>query len=179
MGDLSKTGTTTRTRSYDYAVAGLNLAAARDLSGLDYLLALTRGEFGNRPSMGDTMNMSIPFDLSHGHALIEGTPADYLLNPMGAVHGGWAATLLDSATGVAVHSALPAGVGYTTADLKVNYTRAIRPDTGTLRAEGRVIHVGRQMATAEARLTGVADGKLYAHATATCFLFPIPAGPNA
>ena len=90
------------------------------------------------------------------------------------MHGGFAATLLDSALGCAVHTALPKGAGYTTAELSINYTRAILPGGGRLRAEGKVIHVGRQMATAEARLVGDEDGKLYAHGKTTCFVFPLP-----
>ena len=92
---------------------------------------------------------------------------------MGAVHGGFAATLLDSVMGISVHTTLDAGHGYTTAELKINYTRAILPTTGRLRAEGKVIHRGRQIATAEGKLVGIDDGKLYAHGTTTCMVFPL------
>ena len=89
---------------------------------------------------------------------------------MGSVHGGWYATLLDSALGCCVHAALPAGKGYTTLELKVNLIRAIRPDTTRVRAIGQVIHVGGQTATADAQLVGP-DGKLYAHGSTTCLVF--------
>ena len=164
-----------RTRSYSYATEKLDLSAALRLSGLDYMRALVNGEIGARPSMTDTMNMAIPEGLAEGEAVIEAEPADFLLNPLGMVHGGFAATVLDSVMGVAVHTALPPATGYTTAELKVNFTRAIQPDSGRLRAVGKVIHLGRQMATVEGRITGIEDGKLYAHGSATCFLFPLKA----
>ena len=164
---------TTKSRSYSYSTRQLDLAAAMSMTGLDYMRALTSGEIGGRPSISDTMNMSIPFDLGEGCAAVEAEPADFLLNPLGSVHGGFAATILDTVLGVATHTALPPAMGYTTAELKVNFTRPIRPDTGRLRAEGRVIHAGRQMITSEGRITGIADGKLYAHGSATCFVFPL------
>jgi uncharacterized protein (TIGR00369 family) len=89
---------------------------------------------------------------------------------MGTIHGGWYATLLDSALGCAVHTMMPAGRGYTTAELGVNLVRAIGPKVTRVRAEGRVIHCGRQLATAEGRIVGP-DGTLYAHATTTCLVF--------
>lgn len=162
-----------KTRSYEYAAPSFDVASAMTLSGLDYMRALASGALGARPSMIDTMGMSAPLDLDRGKAAVEADAADFLLNPMGAVHGGFAATLLDSVMGIAVHTALAAGVGYTTAELKINYTRAILPTTGRLRAEGEVIHLGRQMATAEGRVVSVHDGKLYAHGSTTCFLFPL------
>ena len=101
-----------------------------------------------------------------------GTPDLRHYNPIGVVHGGYAATLLDSCMGCAVHSALEAGQGYTTLELKVNYVRAMTVNTGRVRAEGKIINVGRQVATAEGRIVGD-DGKLYAHGTTTCLVFPI------
>jgi len=91
---------------------------------------------------------------------------------MGTVHGGWYATLLDSAVGCAVHSTLPAGKAYTTLELKVNLVRALTDRVPLVRAEGKVVHVGSRTATAEGRLTGV-DGKLYAHASTTCLISDI------
>lgn len=164
-----------RTRSYDYAVAPFDAAAAMRLSGLDYMRALVAGEIGAEPPMIATMGMTRPLDLAEGRAAVEAEPAEFLLNPLGAVHGGFAATILDSVLGIAVHTALPAGVGYTTADLKVTFTRAILPSTGRVRAEGTVVHLGRRMATAEARLVALKDGRLLAHGAATCFLFPLDA----
>src|SRR3989344_3809846 len=96
------------------------------------------------------------------------------LNPMGTVHGGWFATLLDSALGCSIHTRMEPGRGYTTAELGINLVKAITPKVQRVRAEGRVIHSGRQLATAEARLVGP-DGTLYAHATTTCLVFDLPA----
>jgi uncharacterized protein (TIGR00369 family) len=108
-----------------------------------------------------------------GIAVFQGRPQLKHYNPLGSVHGGWFATLLDSALGCAVHSTLPAGKAYTTLELKVNIVRALTDAVPFVRAEGRVIHLGRQVATAEARLIGP-DGKLYAHATTTCLIFDQP-----
>jgi uncharacterized protein (TIGR00369 family) len=162
----------TRTRTYDYTLADFDVAAAMNMSGLDYMRALTSGALGAKPPIADTLGMSVPV-VEEGRAWFEADPEDFLLNPLGTVHGGFAATMLDSAMAVAVHTALPAATGYSTAELKINYTRAITPRSGRLRAEGSVIHVGRQMATAEGRLVGVDDGRLYAHGSTTCFLFPL------
>ena len=93
-------------------------------------------------------------------------------NPIGSVHGGIAATLLDSVMGCSVHTRLKAGVGYTTVEIKINYVRAMTDKTGRVRAEGKVINLGSRIATAEGRLTDAA-GKLLAHGTTTCLLFPI------
>jgi uncharacterized protein (TIGR00369 family) len=98
-----------------------------------------------------------------------------VLNPIGSVHGGYAAALLDTVLGCAIHSALDRGVGYTTVELKVNYVRGMTIQTGLVRAEGTVIHLGRTLATAEAKLYGRDDGRLYAHGSTTCMLFPIQA----
>jgi uncharacterized protein (TIGR00369 family) len=92
---------------------------------------------------------------------------------MGAVHGGWYATLLDSALGCAVHTLMPVGRAYTTAELSVNIVKALSPKVQRVRAIGKVLHCGRQLATAEARLVGP-DGALYAHATSTCLVFDLP-----
>jgi uncharacterized protein (TIGR00369 family) len=93
-------------------------------------------------------------------------------NPLGSVHGGVAATLLDSVMGCSIHSTLKAGIGYTTIEIKVNYVRAMTDRTGEVRAEGKVINVGSRIATAEARLVD-ATGRLLAHGTTTCLIFPI------
>jgi uncharacterized protein (TIGR00369 family) len=111
-------------------------------------------------------------EVDDGRALFQGTPGPAHLNPMGGIHGGWYATLLDSALGCAVHTKMPAGRAYTTAELGVNLVRAIGAKAPRVRAEGEVIHVGRQLATAQARLYRP-DGTLYAHATTTCLVFEI------
>ena len=163
-----------RSRTYQYEVAGFDAAAALSMTGLEYMRALVGGEIGAKPPIADTLGMSIPFDLEYGKASFEGEPEDFLMNPIGVIHGGFAATLLDSAMAIAVHTALPKATVYTTAELKINFIRAILPTSGRVRAEGTLIHAGRQLATAEGRLVGVEDGKLYAHGTTTCLILPIP-----
>lgn len=141
-------------------------------SGLEIMQALLRGELP-APPISDTMDFSL-IEVEHGRAVFQGTPLERHYNPLGSVHGGWFATLLDSAVGCAVHTALPVGKSYTTLELKVNMLRALTRKVGLVRAEGRVIHVGGQVATAEGRLVDAA-GKLYAHATTTCLVFDYPA----
>ena len=116
----------------------------------------------------------LPVRIEPGLAVFQGQPQERHYNPLGTVHGGWYATLLDSALGCAVHSGLPPGKAYTTLELKINLVRALRDDVSRVRAEGRVVHPGNQVATAEARLVGP-DGRLYAHGTTTCLVFDIRA----
>ncbi len=141
-------------------------------TGLELLHAMLRGETPTA-AIGETMDFML-IEVSEGRAVFQGTPGPAHLNPMGGIHGGWYATLLDSALGCAVHTMMPAGRGYTTAELGVNLVRAINPAKAPrVRAESKVIHCGRQLATAEARLVGP-DGTLYAHATTTCLVFEMP-----
>ena len=112
-------------------------------------------------------------EVSAGHAVIIVTPEERHYNGLGIVHGGLAATLLDSALGVAINSMMPAGKVFTTLEMKVNYVRPIRGETGEVRCVANVIHVGGRVATAEGRVED-ANGKLYAHGTATCMLFREP-----
>jgi uncharacterized protein (TIGR00369 family) len=142
------------------------------MSGLEVLRAMLRGELPY-PSIAKTLDFTI-LEIDEGRALFQGTPGPAHLNPMGGIHGGWYATVLDSALGCAVHSMMPAGRGYTTAQLGVNLVRAIGSKAPRVRAEGKVIHCGRQLATAEARLFGP-DGTVYAHATTTCLVFEMAA----
>lgn len=160
-------------RRHRCAAARIDAAAAMRRSARDCFRAPTAGEIGGWPSICDTPGMSAPFDLSERQASREAEATDLLTNPMGVVHGGFAATLLDSALGLAMRSALSAGVGYATADLKTGDTRAIPADGRRMRPAGRVVHVGRRMVAAEASLTGLDDGRLHAHGTATRFLFPL------
>lgn len=139
-------------------------------SGIELLQAMLRGELPY-PPIARTLDFQL-MEVSDGRAVFQGTPGPAHLNPMGTVHGGWYATLLDSALGCAVHTKMPAGRGYTTAELGVNLVRAIPSRVQRVRAEGKVIHCGRQLATAEARLFGP-DGTLYAHATTTCLVFEL------
>jgi uncharacterized protein (TIGR00369 family) len=145
-------------------------------SGLAVMQAMLAGELPY-PHIADTMDFGL-VEVAQGRAVFQGTPQLKHFNPMGTVHGGWYATLLDSALGCAVHTTLPAGRAYTTAELGVNIVRAATLNTGPLRAVGTVLHAGRQLATAEARIVGP-DGKLYAHATTTCLVFALPAAVAA
>jgi uncharacterized protein (TIGR00369 family) len=139
-------------------------------SGLELMQAMLRGELPY-PPIAQTLDFQL-LEVDEGRALFQGTPGPSHLNPMGTVHGGWYATLLDSALGCAVHTMMPAGRGYTTAELGINLVKAIGPKAPRVRAEGKVVHCGRQLATAEARLYGP-DGTLYAHGTTTCLVFEL------
>ena len=141
-------------------------------SGLELMQAMLRGDLPYLP-IARTLDFTL-MEVDAGRAMFQGTPGPAHLNPMGTIHGGWYATLLDSALGCAVHTMMPVGRGYTTAELGVNLVRAIGAKAPRVRAEGKVIHCGRQLATAEARLYGP-DGTLYAHATTTCLVFEMPA----
>ena len=159
---------TERTRTVTWEDPRALAEAGRGLSGLEYLKKIVSGELP-RPPISALLNFGLA-ELSEGRAVFTVEPAEYHYNPIGVVHGGLAATLLDSAMGCAVHSVLPAGAGYTTLEIKVNYIRALTAGTGAVRAEARVIHVGGRSATAEGKVLDAA-GKLYAHGTATCMLF--------
>ncbi|MEO8856283.1 MAG: PaaI family thioesterase [Burkholderiaceae bacterium] len=137
-------------------------------SGLETMQAMLRGELPS-PPIAQTLSFML-VEVGPGRAVFQGTPKLEHYNPLGSVHGGWFATLLDSAMGCAVHTMMPAGRGYTTAELGVNLVRAITAKVPRVRAEGKVLHCGRQLATAEARLVGP-DGTLYAHGTTTCLVF--------
>ena len=137
-------------------------------SGLERLQAVLRGH-GPAAPIGRTLDFRL-VEVEYGRAVFQGAPAQAHYNPLGSVHGGWFAALLDSAVGCAVHSTLAAGRAYTTLELKVNYVRALTDRVARVRAVGEVVHVGRRVATAEARLFGP-DDRLYAHATTTCLVF--------
>jgi uncharacterized protein (TIGR00369 family) len=155
------------------AGAGCGLATPEQVagrSGLEIMQAMLRGELPTAP-IARTLDFLL-VEVEEGRALFQGKPGPAHANPLGTVHGGWYATLLDSALGCAVHTKMPAGRAYTTAELGVNLVRAIGPKVQRVRAEGRVLHCGRQLATAEAKLFGP-DGTLYAHATTTCLVFDL------
>jgi uncharacterized protein (TIGR00369 family) len=141
-------------------------------TGLEIMQAMLAGDLPY-PHITETLDFAL-VEVALGSATFQGTPQLKHYNPLGSVHGGWFATMLDSAVGCAVHTMMPVGRGYTTAELSVNIVRAVSEKTGPLRAIGTVIHCGRQLATAEGRLVGP-DGKLYAHATTTCLVFELPA----
>ena len=142
--------------------------AAGTMTGLEIMQTLLDGRFPYAP-IAATLDFLL-VDVEKGKAVFQGTPQQAHLNPMGGVHGGWYATLLDSAVGCAVQTMLPPGQGYTTAELSVNLVRGARLDGGPLRAIGTVLHCGRQLATAEGKIVD-AQGRLYAHATTTCLVF--------
>ncbi|BBL24125.1 MULTISPECIES: PaaI family thioesterase [Comamonas] len=142
-------------------------------SGMEVFDAIFAGELPP-PPIGLTLDF-VPIHVAPGEAVFQGSPKRRHYNPLGTVHGGWFATLLDSAVGCAIHASLPAGKAFTTLELKVNMVRALTDGVPLVRAEGKVIHVGRQVATAEGRIVGP-DGKLYAHATTTCLIFDHPVG---
>jgi uncharacterized protein (TIGR00369 family) len=161
------------TRKVEYGVTPTDVMAS--MTGIDFLRAMFAGKLPAPPIM---QNIE-PFDYSAepGVVSFSSVPGFRHYNPIGSVHGGYAATLLDSAMGLAVHSMLPAGSGYTTLEFKVSFIRGMTKDTGAVRTEGRTLNVGRRAATAEARITD-AKGRLLAHATTTCLVFEIP-GPDA
>jgi uncharacterized protein (TIGR00369 family) len=137
-------------------------------SGLQMFEAMLAGQVP-RPPITTTLHFWL-VEAQSGHAEFQGEPAFEHYNPLGSVHGGWMATLLDSAVGCAVHTLLPAGKAYTTLELKVNFVKALSDRVPLVRAIGDVIHSGSRVATAEGRLVGP-DGTLYAHATTTCLIF--------
>jgi uncharacterized protein (TIGR00369 family) len=140
------------------------------MSGIEFFSAISAGRLPS-PAMGRLMGFwAIEFE--YGRFVFQGTPGQQHYNPIGMVHGGYAATLLDSALGCAIHTTLPAGRGFTTLELKVNYLRGLSDSTGPVRAEGKIIQVGAQIASSEGRITDAA-GRLYAFATTTCLVFPI------
>ena len=147
--------------------AGAAMERLRQMSGLEFLRAMIAGE-GPAAAIGAHMGFRL-VEVAPGRAVFEGEPGPHLLNPLGAVHGGFALTLIDSACGCAVHTELDAGVGYTTVETKVNFTRPIDPKGGIIRCEGRVLSRGRQIATSEAYLRS-AEGKLLAHGTSTLII---------
>jgi uncharacterized protein (TIGR00369 family) len=140
-------------------------------TGLQVMQGLLAGELPHA-HMAKTLDFMM-IEVGPGLAIFQGTPGVQHLNPLGTVHGGWFASLLDSALGCAVHTMMPPGRGYTTADLSVKLVKAITPKVQRVRAVAKVLHCGRQLATAEAQLVGP-DGTLYAHASTACLVFEIP-----
>ena len=150
-----------------YGVATPEILKSYD--GLGFLQALIAGTVPN-PPISELLNFHL-VEVEKGRAVFEGFPDFRLYNPIGTVHGGIAATLLDSALGCAIFSTLHKGDTWTTLELKLNFVRPMTKDSGPVRAEGRILHRGRTVATSEGDLKDRA-GKLYAHATTTCMIFP-------
>ena len=161
--------TSKRSRTFEWEDPRFFLDAMQGLSGLEFLQRFATKEMP-RPPIGALMDFTLA-EVAPGRVVFTAEPAEFHYNPIGVVHGGLAATLLDSAMGCAVHSMLPADVRYTTLEIKVNFVRALTATTGTMRSEGTVVHMGSRTATAQGRLVDVA-GKLYAHATTTCLVLP-------
>jgi uncharacterized protein (TIGR00369 family) len=155
----------------EYGVTPLEVMGS--MTGLDFVRAMFDGKLPPPPIM-QTIE---PYDqlAENGVVAFSSVPGFRHYNPIGSVHGGYAATLLDSAMGLAVHTTLPIGTGYTTLEFKVSFIRGMSKDTGPVRTEGKVLNAGRRAATAEARITDC-DGKLLAHATTTCLVFELPKG---
>lgn len=161
----------TLVRKHLGASAPLPREKVAGMSGMQVFDAIFAGELP-APPIGETMDF-IPIHMEHGVAVFQGKPMLRHYNPMGTVHGGWFCTLLDSAMGCAIHTTLPAGKGYTTLELKVNMLRPLTDAVELVRVEGKVIHVGRQVATSEGRIVDSA-GKVYGHGTTTCMIFDHP-----
>ncbi|HEY8466861.1 MAG TPA: PaaI family thioesterase [Solirubrobacterales bacterium] len=165
FAERSPEATRTRTLTWQDPLASAAQAAGK--SGLEYMRAIAAGEIPP-PPIAVTLRMA-PVEVEEGRVAFAGTPGEEHFNPIGTVHGGYVATLLDSAMGCAVHTTLPAGVGYTTLTLEVKFVRAIGLEVGRLDCAAEVVHAGRRQATAEGRVTGP-DGRLYAHGTTTCMI---------
>ena len=151
---------TTAPRAYGVA----DPAEVGRMSGREFLQAMLDGQLP-APPIAETLSFTL-VEIGDGFAVFEGDAGPHLLNPLGTVHGGWALTLIDSAAGCAAHTLMPAGVGYTTIETKANFSRPITQDTGTVRAEGRVVGRGRRILSCEARVVD-AKGRLLAHGTST------------
>ncbi|MEX2105268.1 MAG: PaaI family thioesterase [Solirubrobacterales bacterium] len=159
---------TTRNRTLVWQDPVSTAAAGAAMTGMEYMRAIVAGEIPP-PPIAVTMRMR-PVELGDGRAVFEGEPGEEHYNPIGMVHGGYAATLLDSALGCAVHTTLPAGVGYTSLGLEAKFVRPLTRETGRVLCEANVLHRGRRQATSEATLTAAESGKLLAHGTATCMI---------
>ena len=161
----------TAAATVEYGVTPTHVMAS--MSGLDFVRAIFDGRLPAPP----IMQPILPFDAAaeNGTVAFSTVPAFRHYNPIGLVHGGYAAILLDSAMGLAVQTMLPAGTGYTTLEFKISFIKGMTEDTGPVRSEGKTLSVGRRAATAEARITD-AKGRLLAHATTTCLVFEIPKG---
>lgn len=142
----------------------------REMTGLEFLEAIRSGELPPAP-ISRLLGFHL-VEVEPERAVFEATPGEQHFNPIGVVHAGLAATMLDSAMGVSVHTTLAVGEGYTTLETKFNLVRAITADTGTIRCEGRLVHRGRRVATADGRVIRASDSKLLAHGTSTCLIVP-------
>jgi uncharacterized protein (TIGR00369 family) len=159
----------TRSRTITWEDPVEAFGAAADMTGLEYLEAIRDGRVPP-PPIAALMGFE-PVDAGEGRAVFAVMPQEFHYNPIGVVHGGLAATLLDSAMGCAVQTTLPAGTAYTTLEVKVNFARPMTRDTGRVLCEANVVHRGRTVATVEGRVIAEESGKLLAHGTSTCLIF--------
>lgn len=159
-----------RSRTITWADPAAVARKGHKLTGLEYLRSFADGRLPPAP-IASTLGMEAT-EFDEGRAVFACEPAEYHYNPIGVVHGGLAATMLDSAMSCAVHTTLATGERYTTLELKINFVRAITAATGRIRAEGTVVHRGGTIATAEGRLVAEKDGKLLAHGVTTCLIMP-------
>ncbi len=159
-----------RTRTYEWQDPAPSAAAVGHASGLDFLRELQAGRLP-APPVSAALGISLD-EVEKGRAVFSMLPGEEHYNPIGSVHGGVYATLLDSAAGCAVQSTLPPGMGYTSLDLTVKFLRRVTVDTGRVRAIGTIVHGGRSTALAQAQLVDATD-RVLAHATSTCMLFPV------
>ncbi|MBQ1111029.1 PaaI family thioesterase [Streptomyces anulatus] len=160
-----------RTRTYSWDDPAIPAQAAARMAGLDFLREVQAGRLA-APPVGRTLDFALD-EVEHGRAVFSLVPGEEHYNPIGSMHGGVFATLLDSAAGCAVQSTLPQGMAYTSLDLTVKFLRPVTVDTGRVRAVGTVVSGGRRTALAQAQLLDAAD-RLLAHATSSCLLFPVP-----
>ena len=159
---------TQRTRTHSWSDPLATAGAVRDLPGLEAIRMVAAGELPP-PPIAELLDFEITL-VEPGRVIFAIEPAEWMYNPIGSVHGGVAATLLDSSLGCAVHTVLEAGQRYTTTDLHVHYVRAMTASTGRVLADSRVVHVGRKLGTAEGRLYAEDGEKLFAHATTSCMI---------
>jgi uncharacterized protein (TIGR00369 family) len=169
MSTLEDAPASTRSRTFSWSDPAATAAEGLKLSGLNYIRAIAAGTLPP-PPVAELLDFEI-VEADAGRAVFALEPAEWMYNPIGMVHGGIAATILDSCMGCAVHTTLAAGVGYTTTDLQVRYIRAMGEATGRVLAEGRVVHAGRRTATAEGRVFVESDEKLIAHGSTGCVIF--------
>jgi uncharacterized protein (TIGR00369 family) len=157
-----------RTRTFTWSDPLETAEAAAGLPGIEAIRAIAAGELPP-PPIAELLDFEITL-VEPGRVIFAIEPAEWMYNPIGSVHGGVAATLLDSSLGCAIHTVLEAGQRYTTTDLHVRYVRAMTAQTGRVLADSRVVHAGRKLATAEGRLYAESDEKLFAHATTSCLI---------
>ncbi len=157
-----------RSRTFTWADPSSIAALGRDMAGIDLMQAMIDRRLP-KPPIADLIDADL-VAVEEGMATFALEPAEWMYNPLGSVHGGIAATLLDSCMGCAVHTLLPAGVGYTTTDLQVRFVRGMSDTTGRVLATGRVIHPGRRVMTVEATMTAEDGGRLIAHGTSACII---------